>query len=81
MSPRRTPHGLNASGNKEVDFVIRDGSALTAIEVKGGSESGQSGMADFLDSHPGAKRVVVGGAAAGACSVEDFLSGSVELFY
>lgn len=68
-------------GNKEVDFVIRDGTALTAIEVKGGAESGQSGMADFLDAHPGARRVVVGGAAAGACSVGDFLSGDVDLFY
>ena len=68
-------------GAQEVDFVIRDGSALTAIEVKGGSESGQSGMASFLDSHPRAKRIVVGGAAAGACSVEEFLMGDVELFY
>lgn len=48
-------------GNKEVDFVIRSESALTAIEVKGGAESGQSGMASFLDEHPEAKRLVVGG--------------------
>ena len=52
-------------GNKEVDFVIRSESALTAIEVKGGAESGQSGMASFLDEHPEAKRLVVGGADAG----------------
>ena len=68
-------------GVKEVDFVIRDGSALTAIEVKGGAESGQSGMAEFLDNHPGTKRIVVGGAAAGACSIENFLMREVELFY
>lgn len=68
-------------GVKEVDYVIRDGSALTAIEVKGGAESGQSGMAEFLDNHPGTKRIVVGGAAAGACSIENFLMGEVELFY
>lgn len=68
-------------GSKEVDFVIRDGSALSAIEVKGGHEAGQSGMAAFLGAHPGTKRVVVGGAAAGACSLEDFLAGDVELFY
>lgn len=68
-------------GNKEVDFVIRSESALTAIEVKGGAESGQSGMAMFLDEHPEAKRLVVGGAAAGACTVEEFLAGDVELFY
>lgn len=68
-------------GSREVDFVIRDGSSLTAIEVKSGHEAGQSGMADFLDANPGAKRIVVGGAAAGACSLEDFLMGDVELFY
>lgn len=68
-------------GVKEVDFVIRDGSRLSAIEVKGGVESGQSGMADFLDAHPGTKRIVVGGSSAGACAIEDFLMGEVELFY
>lgn len=68
-------------GNKEVDFVIRSESALTAIEVKGGAESGQSGMASFLDEHPEAKRLVVGGADAGACTVEESLAGDVELFY
>lgn len=68
-------------GVREVDFVIRDGSALTAIEVKSGSESGQSGMARFLDANPGAKRVVVGGSAAGACGIGEFLSGGVDLFY
>lgn len=68
-------------GSREVDFILRGGSALTAIEVKSGSEKGQSGMADFLDAHPGTKRIVVGGASAGACGIEEFLSGDVELFY
>ena len=49
--------------------------------MKSGAESGQSGMADFLDKHPSAKRIVVGGSAAGACSVEAFLLGEVDLFY
>lgn len=68
-------------GNKEVDFVIQKGAELTAIEVKGGHESSQSGMAAFLADHPGAKRIVVGGAAAGACTVEEFLLDKVNLFY
>ncbi|MBM6676075.1 ATP-binding protein [Olsenella uli] len=68
-------------GNREVDFVLRRGSSLTAVEVKSGAETRQSGMAQFLDGHPGAKRIVVGGASAGACSVEKFLLGEVELFY
>lgn len=68
-------------GNKEVDFVIQKGAELTAIEVKSGHESSQSGMAAFLADHPGAKRIVVGGAAAGACTVEEFLLDKVDLFY
>lgn len=68
-------------GNKEVDFVIQKGAELTAIEVKSGHESSQSGMAAFLADHPGAKRIVVGGAAAGACTVEEFLLDQVDLFY
>ena len=68
-------------GNKEVDFVIQKGAELTAIEVKSGHESSQSGMAAFLADHPGAKRIVVGGAAAGACTVEEFLLDKVNLFY
>lgn len=66
---------------KEVDFVLRNGASLSAVEVKSGGESGQSGMAEFLDRNPGARRIVVGGSAAGACGVEDFLLGKVDLFY
>lgn len=68
-------------GVQEVDFVLRRGSSLSAIEVKGGYEAGQSGMATFLAEHPGAKRIVVGGAASGACSIEDFLLDRVPLFW
>ena len=69
-------------GTKEVDFVVSKGfDSLSAIEVKSGKEKGQSGMADFLSAHPNAKRIVVGGAASGACGVEEFLKDEVELFY
>ena len=69
-------------GTKEVDFVVSKGfDSLSAIEVKSGKEKGQSGMADFLSANPNAKRIVVGGAASGACGVEEFLKDEVELFY
>lgn len=68
-------------GVREVDFVLRHGSSLSAIEVKGGNEAGQNGMAAFLVKHPEAKRIVVGGAVSGACSIEDFLLDRVPLFW
>jgi hypothetical protein len=68
-------------GVKEVDFVLRRGEDLAAVEVKSGAESRQGGMAAFLAAHPTAKRIVVGGSAAGACGLEEFLLGNVPLFY
>lgn len=62
-------------------FCAAAGEVLTAIEVKGGHETRQSGMAKFLQAHPAAKRIVVGGASAGACGLEEFLLGEVPLFY
>lgn len=67
--------------NEEVDFVLRRGASLSAIEVKSGHESSQSGMATFLAQNPGAKRIVVGGSASGACSLEDFLLDRAPLFF
>jgi hypothetical protein len=68
-------------GVKEVDFVLRRGEDLAAVEVKSGAESRQGGMASFLTAHPTAKRIVVGGSAAGACGLEEFLLGNIPLFY
>lgn len=67
-------------GNDEVDFVLSRGEALCAIEVKSGRTKGQGGMAAFLKQYPTAKRIVVGGFAAGACTLEDFLTDKVELW-
>ena len=67
-------------GNEEVDFVLRKATALVAIEVKSGTESGQSGMAEFLRRNPEAHRIIVGGSSAGACTVEEFLMDEVPLF-
>ena len=68
-------------GNAEVDYVLQRGSDISAIEVKSGSESAQSGMGAFLSRYPEAKRIVVGGGATGAVDLEDFLEGKVPLFY
>ena len=69
-------------GDKEVDFIVSSGfSSLSAIEVKSGREKRQSGMAEFLAANPSAKRIVVGGAAAGACGLEEFLKDEVPLFF
>ncbi len=67
-------------GGAEVDFVVAYGEELAAIEVKSGATSAQGGMAAFLEKHPEARRIVVGGSAAGACSVEEFLLDEVPLF-
>ena len=64
------------SGNEEVDFVLRRGDQITAIEVKSG-RVGKSGMATFCKAHPTVKPLVVGDANT---SVEDFLRGNVPLF-
>ena len=68
-------------GSQEVDYVLQKGESLTAIEVKSGHETGQSGMATFLAKHHAALRMVVGGCSAGAVGVEEFLEGDVPLFY
>lgn len=39
-------------GNYEVDFVLQQGTAISAIEVKSGAESRQSGMLKFLENLP-----------------------------
>lgn len=66
-------------GNDEVDFVLAGEGKLAAIEVKSGRTKSQGGMAVFLRKYPEATRIVVGGSASGAVTVEDFLSDKVAL--
>ena len=66
-------------GSDEVDFVLAGEGKLAAIEVKSGRTKSQGGMAAFLRAYPEATRIVVGGSAAGAVTVEDFLLGNVAL--
>ncbi len=64
-------------GQREVDFVIRSGRSVTAIEVKSGAVKGLAGMAEFLELYPQAKRLVVG---SPECPLKAFLLGEIDLW-
>lgn len=78
---RATAEGFSVfwwrDGSDEVDFVIADKEAVTAIEVKSGRVKSTKGMTRFLVENPDAHSIVVGSAG---CSIEKFLLGEVELF-
>lgn len=57
-------------GDREVDFVVRVGHAITGIEVKSGDGGRLSGLAAFKKAHSRARTLVVG---AGGVAVADFL--------
>jgi hypothetical protein len=57
-------------GNLEVDFVVRVGRSVHAIEVKSGRERSRDGLAAFRKRHPKAKTLLVG---AGGMDIEAFL--------
>ncbi|MEW6689182.1 MAG: ATP-binding protein [Pseudomonadota bacterium] len=58
--------------NREVDFVVRAGRALTAIEVKSGRRRDTlAGMDAFAGSFKGARRLLVGGDGV---ALEEFLA-------
>lgn len=63
-------------GNLEVDFVIRRGKDIVALEVKSGRLK-KSGISGFCKRFPGAEPIVIGSRNT---SVEDFLIGKVRLF-
>ena len=64
-------------GDQEVDFVIQDGLARTAIEVKSGRIKRVGGFDAFTSKYPKTHCIVVGSAEA---PVEDFLAGDIPLF-
>jgi len=62
--------------NAEVDFIVRSGGNVTAIEVKSGSvRHTHSGMGAFAGAFSPRQQLLVG---AGGISVEEFLSRPVE---
>lgn len=63
-------------GNLEVDFVVRAGRRLLAIEVKSArAPTAHSGLASFVERFPPARPLLVGG---GGVPVEEFLARPVE---
>jgi len=63
-------------GNLEVDFVLRAGRSLLAIEVKSGRAAlAHSGLAAFARAHPSARVLLVGGDGV---AVDEFLSRPVS---
>lgn len=66
-------------GTREVDFVVKGADELIALEVKSGRTKSQGGMSAFLKAFPEARRVVVGGSAAGSIQLEEFLLDGVSL--
>lgn len=63
--------------SNEVDFVIRQGSQLTAIEVKSGRVKNVGGSVKFKEQHPKAMAVIIGSTNL---PLESFLLGEKELF-
>ncbi|MCL2501317.1 MAG: ATP-binding protein [Defluviitaleaceae bacterium] len=61
----------------EVDFVIKKGSQLTALEVKSGRVKNVGGSLIFKQQYPEALSLVIGSANLG---LEDFLLGKKPLF-
>lgn len=64
-------------GNKEVDFVLQSGTALTAIEVKSGRLKGLDGVDAFHSAHKGSKSIIIGSENA---PLDAFLRGEIDLF-
>lgn len=63
--------------NNEVDFVIKKGNRLTAIEVKSGRLKSTGGSLIFKKLYPEAFSLIIG---SPNCNLEDFLSGKKPLF-
>jgi predicted AAA+ superfamily ATPase len=63
--------------NNEVDFVIKQGARLTAVEVKSGRLKKVGGSLVFKERYPEALSLIIGSANL---SLEDFLLGKKPLF-
>lgn len=65
--------------NNEVDFVLKNGQRLVALEVKSSSfEPSHKGLEQFRKSWPEAKTWIVG---PGGIGLEDFLRSNIEQLF
>lgn len=58
-------------GHDEVDYIVRAGDRVWAIEVKSGRAARGAGLAAFLRGHPSAIPIIVG---AGSVTLEEFFA-------
>ncbi len=58
-------------GNVEVDYVVRSGRDVWAVEVKSGRERSKAGLEAFRARHPRSRPLLVG---AGGIALEEFLA-------
>jgi len=71
----REPSRNKDENDKEVDFIIDNGSEVTAIEVKSGRRGMNAGLPDFVEAFKPKRSFVVG---TGGVSLEDFLGCGIE---
>jgi predicted AAA+ superfamily ATPase len=64
-------------GNHEVDFVIRKGDRVSALEVKSGRVKGTRGLTAFTERFPQAQPRIIGDRNT---SIEEFLADRIALF-
>jgi hypothetical protein len=75
----------NYSGSKirirksspKLNFIVKKGNRLTAVEVKSGKVKNSGGSLIFKKLYPEARSLIVGSVLH---SLEDFLSGKIPLF-
>ena len=65
-------------GNTEIDFILRKGNKLIAIEVKTGFENDPRPFTAFLKKYPKAKVMLVGGQGI---DLEEFLTTPVKTLF
>lgn len=71
----REPSRNKDENDKEVDFIIVNGSEVTAIEVKSGRRGMNTGLPTFVEAFKPKRSFVVG---TGGVSLEDFLGSDIE---
>ena len=64
-------------GNHEIDFVLRKGKKVTAVEVKTGFDQNTKAFEVFKEKYPQARTMLVGENGVG---IEEFLSTPVETY-
>jgi len=58
-------------GRHEVDFVVRSGRRVTAVEVKSGRQAARAGLEAFVTAHRGARTLLIG---PGGMPLSEFLA-------